>query len=92
MQEKEPQPRDPDIIIIDIPNIFYFQQEYSDLDEYKNYNNNPTIIFMSSKKELDLQLLLKLQKDSLITIPSILFKALRKQEIENLITKKIFSF
>jgi hypothetical protein len=47
---------------------------------------------MSSKKELDLQLLLKLQKDSLIITPSILFEASRKQEIKGLITKGIFSF
>jgi hypothetical protein len=47
---------------------------------------------MSSKKELDLQLLLKLRKDSLITIPSILFEASRKQKIEGLIARGIFSF
>jgi hypothetical protein len=47
---------------------------------------------MLSKKELDLQLLLKLRKNSLITTPSILFKALQKQKIEGLITRGIFSF
>jgi hypothetical protein len=47
---------------------------------------------MLSKKELDLQLLLKLQKDSLITTPSVLFKVLRKQKIEGLITRGVFNF
>jgi hypothetical protein len=47
---------------------------------------------MLSKEELDLQLLLKLQKDSLITIPSVLFEVSRKQEIEGLITRGVFSF
>jgi hypothetical protein len=78
--------------VVDMPNIFYFQQEYSDLNKYKNYDSNPTIIFISSKKELDLQLLLKLRKDSLITTPSVLFEASQKQEIESLIAKRIFSF
>jgi hypothetical protein len=54
MQKKKPQPRDPDMIIIDIPNTFYFQQKYNDLNEYKDYNSNPTTTFMSSKEELDL--------------------------------------
>jgi hypothetical protein len=78
--------------MIDIPNTFYFKQKYSDLDKHKNYNNNLAIILISSKKKLALQLLLKLRKDSLITTPSILFKASQKQEIEGLITKRIFSF
>jgi hypothetical protein len=80
------------MIVIDIPNIFYLKQEYGDLNEHKDYNSNPIITFMSSKKELDLQLLLKLRKDSLITTPSVLFEVSRKQEIKSLITRGVFSF
>jgi hypothetical protein len=37
-----------------MPNTFYLQQEYSDLDEHEDYNSNLTTIFISSKEELDL--------------------------------------
>jgi hypothetical protein len=47
---------------------------------------------MSSKEELDLQLLLKLRKDGLIITPSVLFEASRKQEIKGLIARGVFSF
>jgi hypothetical protein len=54
VQEKEPQPRDPDTIVVDIPNIFYFQQEYNNLDKHEDYNSNPITTFILSKEELDL--------------------------------------
>jgi hypothetical protein len=47
---------------------------------------------MTSKEELDLQLVLKLRKEGLITTPSFLFKVSQKQEINSLITRGIFQF
>jgi hypothetical protein len=38
MQDRKPQPRDLDIIIIDIPNTFYLKYKYNNIDIYKNYN------------------------------------------------------
>jgi hypothetical protein len=76
MQDKKPQPRNPDIIIIDIPNIFYLEHKYDDINIYKSYNTYLSIIFLSTKEESDLKLLLKLRKDSLIKTPSVLFEVL----------------
>jgi hypothetical protein len=45
---------------------------------------------MTSKKELDLQLVLKLYKKGLITTPGSLFEVLQKQEINSLIAKGVF--
>jgi hypothetical protein len=79
VQDKKPQPRDPDIIIIDVPNIFYLEYKYDNIDIYKNYNTYLSITFLSTKKESDLKLLLKLQKDGLIKTPGVLFEVLQKQ-------------
>jgi hypothetical protein len=45
---------------------------------------------MISKEELDLQLVLKLRKERLITTSSFLFEASQKQEINSLIARGIF--
>jgi hypothetical protein len=47
---------------------------------------------MTSKEELDLQLVLKLCKKGLITTPGFLFEILQKQEINSLIAKRVFQF
>jgi hypothetical protein len=47
---------------------------------------------MTSKKESDLQLVLKLRKKGLITTPSSLFEVSQKQEIDGLITRGVFYF
>jgi hypothetical protein len=60
MQDKEPQPRDTNTIIVDVPNIFYLEHQYDNLDMYENYDTYFSIVFFSTKKELDLKLLLKL--------------------------------
>jgi hypothetical protein len=57
-----------------------------------NYNIYLFIIFLSTKKELDLKLLLKLRKNGLIKTLSILFEVLQKQEIKSLIARGVFSF
>jgi hypothetical protein len=75
MQNKKPQPRDIDIIVIDIPNIFYLEYQYDNLNIHKSYDTYLSIVFLSTKKESDLKLSLKLRKDSLIKTPSILFEA-----------------
>jgi hypothetical protein len=59
---------------------------------YESYNTYLSIVFLFTKKESDLKLLLKLRKDSLIKTPSVLFEALQKQEIEGLIARGVFSF
>jgi hypothetical protein len=76
MQDKEPQPRDTNTIIVDVPNIFYLEHQYDNLDMYENYDTYFSIVFFSTKKELDLKLLLKLWKDGLIKTPGALFEAL----------------
>ena len=48
--------------------------------------------FITSKEEANKKLSLKLYKEGLITTPSILFKASQKQEIDGLISKKVFKF
>jgi hypothetical protein len=50
------------------------------------------LIFLTSKKELDFELSLKLYKEGRITIPSKLFEVLQKQDIKDLITRGVFSF
>jgi hypothetical protein len=47
---------------------------------------------MTSKKELDLQLVLKLRKEGLITTHGSLFEVSQKQEIDSLIIRGIFYF
>jgi hypothetical protein len=59
---------------------------------HENYDTFLSIIFLSTKKESDLKLLLKLQKDGLIKTPGVLFEVLQKQEIKGLIIRGIFSF
>jgi hypothetical protein len=59
---------------------------------HKSYNTYLSIVFLSTKKESDLKLLLKLRKDSLIKTPGVLFEASQKQEIKGLIARRVFSF
>jgi hypothetical protein len=59
---------------------------------HKSYNTYLFIVFLSTKKESDLKLSLKLRKDNLIKTPGALFEASQKQEIKGLITRGIFSF
>jgi hypothetical protein len=49
-------------------------------------------IFLTSKKELDFELSLKLHKEGRITTPSKPFEVSQNQKIKDLITRKIFSF
>jgi hypothetical protein len=74
MQDRKPQPRDLDTIIIDIPNTFYLEHGYNNIDIYKSYDTYLSITFLLVKKESDLKLLLKLRKYSLIKTPSVLFE------------------
>jgi hypothetical protein len=92
VQNKKPQLRDPDIIVINIPNTFHLEHKYDNINMYKSYNTFLFIIFLSTKKESDLKLLLKLRKNGLIKTFGILFEISQKQEIENLIIRGIFSF
>jgi hypothetical protein len=75
-----------------MPNTFYLEHKYNNLDIYKSYNTYLFTAFLLVKEKSDLKLLLKLRKDSLIKTPSTLFEALQKQEIEGLIARKVFSF
>jgi hypothetical protein len=59
---------------------------------HKSYDTYLSTAFLSTKKESDLKLLLKLRKDGLIKTPGVLFEVSQKQEIEGLITRGMFSF
>jgi hypothetical protein len=65
------------------------------LAEYNYFDSRTNTTFDSfikSKKESDLQLVLKLYKEGLITTPGSLFEVLQKQEINSLIARGIFYF
>jgi hypothetical protein len=47
---------------------------------------------MTSKEESDLQLVLKLRKEGLITTPGSPFEVSQKQEIDGLIARGVFHF
>ena len=48
--------------------------------------------FIISKEQANIVFILKLRKKSKITTPRVLFKALTKQEVNNLIRQKVFNF
>ena len=48
--------------------------------------------FITSKKEVNKELSLKLRKEGLITTSSIPFKVFQKQEIDGLIGRGVFKF
>jgi hypothetical protein len=47
---------------------------------------------MTCKKQANIELVIKLQKDSVITTLGNLFKRSQQQEIDGLITKEVFEF
>jgi hypothetical protein len=63
------------------------------LAEYNHFDSPINIVFdsfITNKTESDLQLVLKLCSEGLITIPGSLFKISQKQEINSFIARKIF--
>jgi hypothetical protein len=54
--------------------------------------DNVLIAFITRKEQTDIELAIKLQKDSVITTPKNLFKRSQQQEINSLITREVFEF
>jgi hypothetical protein len=54
--------------------------------------DNVSIAFITRKKQADIELAIKLQKDSVITTPEDPFKRSQQQEINGLITRGVFEF
>jgi hypothetical protein len=52
----------------------------------------PDIIFLASKEQLDFELILKLYQQGKIITSGLLFQVSQKQEINNLIARRIFNF
>ena len=51
-----------------------------------------SMAFMTGKEQADMELALKLRKDSIITAPRALFEASTKQEVDGLIARGVFEF
>jgi hypothetical protein len=54
--------------------------------------NNVSMTFLTHKEQADIELSVKLQKDSVITTPEGPFKRSQRQEINGLITREVFEF
>jgi hypothetical protein len=101
IEKKKSESRDKNTIRIKVPNNFNLQcyyiypAEHEPLDSNINtalQNAMELSMFLTSKKELDFELSLKLYKESCIIIPSKPFEVLQKQKIKGLITRGMFSF
>ena len=58
----------------------------------RNKNLEIQMAFIANKEQADKELLLKLQKEGIITTLGLPFEASQKQEIEGLIRRGVFSF
>jgi hypothetical protein len=101
IEERKSKSRDKNMIRIEVPNNFNLQYYYTHPAEHEPLDSDINTIlqnimelsiFLTSKKELDFELSLKLYKENYIIIPSEPFEVLQKQEIKGLITRGMFSF